>query len=111
MNVIVGPGQPLAIGVTVIVATSGALVVFVAMKLGISPEPAGASPIAGVSLVQLYIVPATGPVKWINCVAEPLQRTWFGCWFADGVGCTKTVAVIVGPTQPLAVGVIENVTS
>ena len=27
-----------------------------------------------------------------------------------GVGLTKTVAVVVGPTQPLAVGVIVNVT-
>ena len=53
VNVIVGPGQPLAIGVTVMVATSGALVALVAMKLGMSPEPAGARPIAGVLLVQL----------------------------------------------------------
>ena len=27
-----------------------------------------------------------------------------------GVGFTKTVAVVVGPTQPLAVGVMINVT-
>ena len=53
VNVIVGPGQPLAIGVTVMVATSGALVALVAMNDGMSPEPAGARPIAGVLLVQL----------------------------------------------------------
>ena len=29
---------------------------------------------------------------------------------AFGVGLTKTVAVVVGPTQPLAVGVMVNVT-
>lgn len=53
VNVIGVPGQPLATGVTVIVATSGALVILVATKLGMSPEPAGARPIAGLSLVQL----------------------------------------------------------
>ena len=53
MNVIVGPGQPPATGVTVMVATSGALVPLVAMNDGISPLPAGARPIAGVLLVQL----------------------------------------------------------
>ena len=111
VNVIVGPGQPLAIGVTVIVATTGALVVLVAMKLGISPLPAGASPIDGVSLVQLYTVPGVGPVKCTNCVAEPLHKTWFGTWLAVGVGNTVTVAVMAGPGQPLAVGMIVKVTS
>ncbi len=53
VKVIGVPGQPLAIGVTVIVATSGALVAFVATKLAMSPEPAGARPIAGVLLVQV----------------------------------------------------------
>ena len=33
-----------------------------------------------------------------------------GVAIALGVGLTSTVAVVVGPTQPLAVGVIVNVT-
>jgi hypothetical protein len=111
VKVIVGPGQPLAIGVTVIVATSGALVLLVAMKLGMSPLPAGARPMAGLSFVQLNTVPATGPVKCISDVAEPLQSTWFGCWLAVGVGFTSTVAVMLGPGQPLAVGIMVNVTN
>ena len=53
VKVIVGPAQPAATGVTVIVATSGALVLLTAMKDGISPVPAGARPMAGVLLVQL----------------------------------------------------------
>ena len=56
-------------------------------------------------------MPATGPVKWINCVAEPLHSTWFGCWFADGIGLTITVAVMLGPGQLLAVGMIVKVTN
>lgn len=48
-----GPAQPFAIGVTVIVAVTGPLVPFVAIKIGMSPEPAGAKPILGVLFVQL----------------------------------------------------------
>ena len=62
-------------------------------------------------MVQLYTVPGVGPVKCTNCVADPLQSTWLGTWFAIGVGNTVTVAVIAGPGQPLAVGMIVNVTS
>ena len=40
-------------GVTVIVATSGALVALVALNAAMSPVPAGASPIAVLLLVQL----------------------------------------------------------
>jgi hypothetical protein len=53
VKVIGVPGQPAAVGVTVIVATSGPLVGLVAMNDGISPLPAGARPIAGVLFVQL----------------------------------------------------------
>ena len=44
-------------------------------------------------------------------MAEPLHSTWFGCWFADGVGYTVTVAVKAGPGQLLAVGMIVKVTT
>ena len=112
MNVTLGPAQPFAIGVTVIVAVTGALVTFVAMKIGMSPLPAGARPIVVLLFVQLKIVPNTGPVKCTRLVALLLHKTWFGgTGVTIGVGFTNTVAVIVGPTQPLAVGVMVNVTS
>ena len=41
------------VGVTVIVATTGALVTFTAVKLAISPVPLAARPIDGALLVQL----------------------------------------------------------
>ena len=102
-----GPGQPLAIGVTVTSAVTGALVILVAMKLGISPLPAGARPIDIVLLVQLKIVPNTGPVKWIRFVAAPLHSTWLaGTGLTIGVGYTVTVAKKAGPGQLFAVGII-----
>jgi hypothetical protein len=39
-------------GVTVMVAMMGAEVLFTAVKTGTFPEPLGASPMAGVSLLQ-----------------------------------------------------------
>ena len=47
-------------GVTVIVATTGALVLLMAVKAAILPEPEAARPIDGVLFVQLNTVPATG---------------------------------------------------
>ena len=48
-----GPSHPIACGVTVIVATTGAKPVFTAAKLPIFPLPLAASPMPGVSLTQL----------------------------------------------------------
>lgn len=47
------PGQPFAVGVTVIVAVTGTLLVFVAAKAAILPVPDVSSPIEGVVLIQL----------------------------------------------------------
>ena len=52
VNVTGVPAQPFAEGVTVTVAVTGALVVFVAVNAVISPEPLAAKPIEGVSFVQ-----------------------------------------------------------
>ena len=49
-------------GVTVIVATTGAAVLFIAVKLAMCPVPLAASPILVLLLVQLYTVPAALPV-------------------------------------------------
>ena len=60
-------------GVTVIVADTGATPLLIALNEGIFPVPAAARPMAGLSLVQLKIVPGTGPVKLIGAVAQPLH--------------------------------------
>ena len=70
------PLQPFADGVTVIVATTGLPVEFVAVKAAISPVPLAAKPILGVLFVQLYTVPVTDePLKFTAAVEIPLQRT------------------------------------
>ena len=56
-------------------------------------------------------MPATPLVNKIVVMGEPLQIVCdAGVAIAFGVGLTNTVAVVVGPTQLLAVGVIVNVT-
>ena len=48
-----GPVQPFAIGVTVIVATIGVLLLLTATKELIFPAPAAANPMEGLLFVQL----------------------------------------------------------
>lgn len=52
-NVCGVPEQPLAVGVTDIVAVMGVVPEFIAVKLGISPVPAAAKPMDGLLFVQL----------------------------------------------------------
>ncbi len=52
VKVIGVPVHPLALGVTVIVATTGVVPVLVATNDGISPEPLAARPIEGSLFVQ-----------------------------------------------------------
>ena len=85
VNVLAGPVQPLKDGVTVMVAVTGAEVLLIPVNEEISPVPLAANPIAGLLLVQLYIVPLTVPVKCIAEVALPLQRSW-------SLGCTTSGA-------------------
>ena len=59
VNVSATPAQPFADGVTVIVAVTGALDVFVAVNAAILPEPLAAKPIEAVVFVQAYVVPNT----------------------------------------------------
>ena len=73
VNVNGDPVQPLAAGITVMVAITGLVVVLVAVKEAILPAPLAARPIEVVLLVQLKMVPATGPVKEIADVLELLQ--------------------------------------
>ena len=82
------------------------MVTLVATKLPILPEPLAANPMELLLFVQLKIVPGTEPMKFTGAVLDPLHNTWLGIGLTVGVGSTVTVAVIDGPTQPLAVGVM-----
>jgi hypothetical protein len=110
VNVTDVPGQPAATGVTVIVAVTGALVVLVAVKLGMLPVPDAARPILGVLFVQLNTVPATGLVKVTAVVLVPLHTVWLAGVFTLGVGLTVSVAIIAGPSQPFILGIMVKVT-
>ena len=57
-------------------------------------------------------MPFTLPLNRIDIMLVPEQIVWlFGVDTASGVGFTRTVAVIDEPGQPLALGVMVNVTS
>jgi hypothetical protein len=111
--VIGAPGQPFAVGVIVKVTVTGALDVLVKVPL-ILPEPLAAIPVTDtvLSLVQLYVVPATVlPLRTIVVIAIPEHTVCDdGVATAPGVGFTNTDAVIGVPGQPLAVGVMVKVT-
>lgn len=107
------PGQPLAIAVMIKVTSIGALVVLVNVPL-MFPLPLAAIPgtVTVLFLVQLKTVPATLPDNMTGMIRLSEQTVCAaGNANASGVGFTSTVAVIDGPGQPLAVGVIVNVTS
>jgi hypothetical protein len=99
------PLQPLATGVTVMVAVMGDVVGLIAMNDGIFPVPDAPKPIEVLLLVQVYTVPVTGPLMVTAAVAEPAQTAWFAIAFTDGVGFTVMVKVTGVPLQPAADGV------
>jgi hypothetical protein len=81
VKVLVGPVQdipPLVkVGVTTIVATTGAVVLLVAVNEAISPVPVAANPIEVALLVQAYVVVPIVLVvaKVMAVVAVALQTT------------------------------------
>lgn len=68
------PAQPFAVGVTVIVAVTAALVLLVAVNAAILPEPLAARPIEVVLFVQLNVVPVTEPVRATAVVLVLLHK-------------------------------------
>ncbi len=106
------PGQPLAEGVTVMVAVTGVVPVFTPLKTGRFPVPEAAKPMAGLLLVHAKVLPVTGPVKFTAVEGEPLHTVWLvtgstvGCWVyrngkrsgrtghPEAIGVTVTVAVM-----------------
>lgn len=93
------PPQPVDVGVTVMVAVIGALVLLVAVKAGILPVPAAANPMAVLLLVQLYTDPGGNPLNTTGAVVAPLHTNWSAGWLTVAVGFTVMVKVELGPVQ------------
>jgi hypothetical protein len=116
VNVIAVPTQLtpalLYVGVTVMVAITGAVVALVATNDPILPEPLAANPIEGVLFTQLKTtllppLPLLGLTKAIAVVDEPLHKTWLAIAFTVAVGFTVILKVVGRPVQltPLLVNV------
>lgn len=73
VNVSGVPTHPLAVGVTVMVAITGAVPVFVAVNDGMLPVPLAPSPMVGSLFVHANVAPASGLAKVIAVVVAPLQ--------------------------------------
>ena len=58
------------------VAVTGAVPALTAVNGAILPVPVAANPMLVVLLVQLYVAPATLPVKFTAVVEAELQSTW-----------------------------------
>ena len=111
--VVVVPIQPFAEGVMVKVTVIGAEVVLVSAPKILLPEPDAAIPVTVAVLLRVHVkvVPLTGPDSVMVVIRASEQMVCVaGVATAVGVGLTNTVAVIAAPGQPLAVGVIVNVT-
>ena len=99
------PGQPLPVGVTVIVAVIGMVPVLVAVKLAMLPVPAAAKPIAVLLLVHAYVTPANVLVKAAGATVLPLHAVKSAGSFIVTVGYTMIIKVCGVPGQALPVGV------
>jgi hypothetical protein len=90
------------VGVTIIVATTGAVVVLVAINVGILPAPFAAKPMDGALFVHVNITlpPVAGLLNAMAAVDDPLQSTWLATVFTVATGFTVIVNVIGNPVQP-----------
>ena len=92
--------------VTVIVATTTALVVLVAVNAAMFPLPDAARPIDVLLFVQLNGAPV--PVKLMAEVVPLLHKAWLPGLLTVPPGLTVIVNVETGPKQLLACGVTVN---
>ena len=99
------PGQPLAVGVTVIVAATGFAVVFVPVNDGVLPVPLAERPIEGVEFVHANVVPGVVLVNTPAATFAVLHTVTFAGTVTLGPGFTVIVYVFGVPGQPLALGV------
>jgi hypothetical protein len=88
-------------GVTVIVATIGSAVVFLATKEAMLPVPEAARPMAVLLLVQLYVMvpPVVEELNEMALVVTPLHIATLLTGLAVAVGLTVIVKALAGPTQ------------
>src|SRR5262245_13015699 len=89
------------------VAVTGVAPAFTPVKDAMFPVPLAASPIEGVSLVQLNVVPPTVPENITPAVPDPLHTVWSDGSVTFGVGLTVMVKVCADPvhTGPAVDGV------
>ena len=89
------------VGVTTMVATTGVVPVFTALKGKILPDPLDANPIVELLFIQEYVVapPKLLDIKLTKPVAAPLQITWEVGWIRSADGFTVIVNVFDGPVQ------------
>ena len=105
VNVIGVPGQVMPAlvycGVTVMLATIGALEEFVALNAGRLPDPTPLNPMLGSLLVQSNEMdpPVVGDTKFTAVVKPPSQTTWLATAFTVGVGLTMMLNVNGVPGQ------------
>lgn len=98
------------VGVTVIVAVTGAVPVFVAGKDAISPKPLAPSPIVVLEFVQVNVPPAGLLVKFVEGATPLLQRFIFAGTLAVGKGCMVITAESLTAGQlPVAATVLVTV--
>ena len=99
------PGQPLAVGVTVMVDVMAEAPVLVAVKEGVLPAPLAARPIALLEFVHAKVAPATLLVYAEAATVALLQTVMFAGTVTVGVGLTVMVYDTGVPGHPVAVGV------
>ena len=75
LSTFTGPGQPFAVGLTVIPALAVKAPLLLAINAGIFPLPLDAKPIIGPVLVHVKVVPGIVPVKLMAVVVCPLHNT------------------------------------
>ena len=105
MKVSDGPGQlpdpKVKVGVTTMVATTGAVPVLREVKDAILPVPLAARPMPGWLLVQTKVVtpPVLFVVKVTGATAAPLHNDWLNSGFICPIGFTVMEKVFEGPVQ------------
>ena len=100
------PAHPPAVGVIIIVAKIEVLPTLVAVKAGKLPVPLAPNPMDVLLLVQLKVVPATGPVNTVAGTAAPLQTIIFAGAVTVGTGLTVIVKVVGVPLQEEPTGTL-----
>jgi len=101
------------VGVTTIVATTGAVPALIAVNEAILPVPVAGNPMPVVVFVHEYVVvpPVLVVAKLTAAVPVLLQTTWLAGWVTCAVGLTVIVNDFEGPVQLLPLYVKVGVTT